>query len=90
MYQRNEKNQLIVKDAWMIPQLPMSIVIELPDGALKFWGVRQNANQPQDNELRDYKGYHPSSIPTADKISDVSAQSFSPGEEVIHECSDLR
>lgn len=75
-YARNERGFLIVKTAWMVPQLPMSIVIELPDGSLKFWGVRQNPNPPADNELRDYRGYHPDKIPTADKISDVRLMVF--------------
>lgn len=77
MYQRNENNQLIIKAAYTIPHLPMCIIVELPDGTLKRFGVllqdyyeRHNERQfyarlPKDNDLLDYKGYHPKLIPTA-------------------------
>lgn len=67
-YTRNTRGQLIVKRAWALVSLPTAIVIELPDGSLKMWGVRMSADQPRDNELREYKGYHPEKIPTAHQL----------------------
>lgn len=81
MYQRDEHNRLIVKGAWTIPHLPACIIVELPDGQLKRFGVlmqdyyerhteRQfKARLPQDAELKDYKGYLPKTIPTATTLS---------------------
>lgn len=71
MYERNENGCLIVKAAWMIPQLPMSLVVELPDGTLKFFGVVQRGAPPADSDLREYKGYHPNTIPTAQAVTRV-------------------
>lgn len=76
MYDRDEKNRLIVKAAWAIPHLPMAIIVELPDGQLKRFGVLQQdyferhemtfrARLPRDEDLHEYKGYHPKTIPTA-------------------------
>lgn len=71
MYARDQRGYLIVRKAWMIPALPMAIVMEMPDGAMKFWGVRQNGNPPQDNEIKDYKGHHPDAYKDGDKVSDA-------------------
>jgi len=77
-YQRNGHKFLIVKNAWMLVSLPMCVVVELPDSSLKFFGVRQSPYPPAplDKDLRDYRGYHPSTIPTADHISDVRLMVF--------------
>lgn len=86
MYQRNEHNLLIVKNAWAIPSLPMAIVVEMPDGALKFFGVlrqdyfemrgepeRFRARLPKDEALRDYRGHHPKHYPAAHQYSPQEA-----------------
>lgn len=77
MYGRDEHNRLIVKGAWTIPQLPTCIIVELPDGSLRRFGVlmqdyyeRHNERQfkatlPKDSDLHEYKGYPPKIIPTA-------------------------
>lgn len=88
MYQRDDHNRLTVKGAWAIPHLPMCIIVELPDGQLKRFGVlmqdyyeRHNERQfkarlPKDSDLREYKGYHPNIIPTA--------HAYSPQEAAIY------
>ena len=84
MYQRDETNRLIVKNAWAIPHLPMAIIVELPDGQLKRFGVLMQdyferhemtfrARLPRDEDLHDYKGYHPKTIPTAHTYSPQEA-----------------
>lgn len=81
LYTRDEHNRLIVLSAWTIPHLPMGIIIELPDGSLKYFGVQMQdyydrhpertftARLPKDEDLHDYKGYAPKTIPTAKKLT---------------------
>lgn len=81
MYTRDEHNRLIVKSAWTIPHLPMAIIVELPDGQLKRFGVLMqdyyerhderpfHARLPKDDDLHEYKGYHPKAIPTARQLT---------------------
>jgi hypothetical protein len=78
MYKRNERGFLLVQHAWTIPHLPYAIIVEMPDGKLKFFGVRQSPYPPSptDNELRAYKGYHPPTIPTADEVTGLRLAVF--------------
>lgn len=81
MFDRDERNRLIVKGAWTIPHLPMSIIVELPDNSLRRFGVlmqdyydrhdeRQfTARLPKDGDLHEYKSYPPKTIPTANALT---------------------
>jgi hypothetical protein len=88
MYPRDENNRLIVTGAWAIPQLPMSILVELPDGEMKYFGVLMQdyyerhadrpfvARYPKDEDLKDYKGYHPKTISSAVACSQIDASVY--------------
>ena len=63
--ERNERGFLKVNRAWTMVSMPNCVVIEMPDGAMKFFGVRMTAHPPAplNSDLRGYKGHHPDQIP---------------------------